>query len=98
MLEPIPKTGKSTVLTVLEIAYESIADRVIYSPIDASGIFLYGTKKSGTENSNKKYELFCTPVLPLGLPDADSLKNLKDLIEGRYYCGKKRDGCFSRID
>jgi ATP-dependent DNA helicase 2 subunit 1 len=78
MLEPCGSTGdKNAVQLALEAAYESITARIIASPLDSSGIVLFGTKMS-----NKEEYKNCMVVMDLGTPDAKALKSIKRLIEG----------------
>lgn len=70
------KEGFIPLQTILENAYESIVDRLVSSPVNAAGVFLYGVK-----NKHESFEN-CKVLLNLGTPTVDAVKELHDAIEG----------------
>lgn len=76
MLAKPEGSDRSLVARALKGAYESITNRIIKSPIDTAGVFLYGTEQSSDESTPHVYE-----VIPLSVPNAESLKRLRELSD-----------------
>lgn len=66
----------SPVYSALMGAYMAITDRLMFSPLDMSGVLLCGTEESNNEKAPHLYEL-----MPLGLPDSKNLKKLKNILQ-----------------
>jgi ATP-dependent DNA helicase 2 subunit 1 len=75
MLQLQPETGKSAVWTALNAAYESIADRVMYTPLDAAGVFLFGTEQSSGDFKH------CYTIIELEMANSKSLRKLKRILD-----------------
>uniref|UniRef100_A0A060TBQ9 ATP-dependent DNA helicase II subunit 1 n=1 Tax=Blastobotrys adeninivorans TaxID=409370 RepID=A0A060TBQ9_BLAAD len=69
-------SDRNLVARALKGAYESITNRLIKSPIDTAGVFLYGTEQSTDESTPHVYD-----VIPLSIPNAESLKRLRELSD-----------------
>jgi ATP-dependent DNA helicase 2 subunit 1 len=91
------KSNVSAVRTALECAYAILQQRIIASKKDMMGILLYGTvqtkfiddaksagkdgKKSTKETKNTASFEHCYVLMDVDVPDAESIKNLKNLLE-----------------
>lgn len=68
--------GTLNLQEILQGIYDSITDRLITSLYDYSGVYIYNTSpKNGDPDDT------IDAVIPLGIPSARELKNLKYLIE-----------------
>lgn len=77
LTEPNVEPYRSPVYLALLGAYMAITDRLMFSPLDMCGVILYGVENGNLEKGPKHvYEL-----MPLGLPDSTSLKELKNLLQ-----------------
>ncbi|KAA8916151.1 hypothetical protein TRICI_001700 [Trichomonascus ciferrii] len=66
----------SPVYAALLGAYMAITDRLMFSPLDMSGVLLRGVSSGNVDRVPGLYEL-----VPLGLPDSRSLKLLKTVLQ-----------------
>lgn len=69
----------SAVRTALQCAYEVLQQRIISNPNDMMGILLFGTEE--TKFSDGASYKHCYLLMDLDIPDAASIKTLKNLIE-----------------
>jgi ATP-dependent DNA helicase 2 subunit 1 len=74
----------------LRCAYEVMTERIIRSPSDMIGILLHGVDKTKFDHKGKTEEgyegsgfQYCHLLVDLGIPDAEAVKTLKNLIEDR---------------
>jgi ATP-dependent DNA helicase 2 subunit 1 len=81
-----PQTKSSPLTEALECAYNIMLERVISSPRDKIGVFLYGTQQTVPDTN---YPNIYT-LLALDSPDAMSIKELRDIIHGFYLPRQKR--------
>ena len=66
----------SAIRTALECAYSVLQARIIATPHDIMGILFFGTEESNYNGFDN-----CYLQMDLDVPDADSIKDLKRLLE-----------------
>jgi ATP-dependent DNA helicase 2 subunit 1 len=78
------RKAASTVRTALEVAYSVLQSRIISSPNDMMGILLFGTEETKFQGETASSSGFahCYLLMDLDIPDAEGIKNLKDLLAG----------------
>ncbi|RPB23184.1 ATP-dependent DNA helicase ii, 70 kDa subunit family protein [Terfezia boudieri ATCC MYA-4762] len=80
---PKKKTPKckpmSAVRTALQCAYEVLQQRIISNPKDMMGILLFGTQETKFPDGGSYNN--CYLLMDLDVPDAPSIKSLKNLIQ-----------------
>lgn len=78
MLMKSEDSGMSAAKVALESAYGVLQERIISSYKDVVGIMLYGTKLQ-----SEKAFTGCYMLLDLEIPDAASIRRIKELLEGK---------------
>lgn len=73
------KRPSSAVRTALEVAYLILQQRIISDPKDMMGILLFGTEETKFPEG-AIYE-HCYLLMDLDIPDAESIKRLKNILE-----------------
>lgn len=82
----------SAVRTALECAYSILQSRIISSPNDMMGILLFST-----EDSNYPGFEHCYLQMDLDIPDAESIKDLKRLLEDTDLFEKRLVPCKEKV-
>jgi ATP-dependent DNA helicase 2 subunit 1 len=85
--EPAPSDNKkadkdSPLLAALKCAYQVMQQRIISSPKDMIGILLFGTEKTKFLDEGTSSYPHCYVYLPLDIPSADDVKQIRSLLEG----------------
>jgi ATP-dependent DNA helicase 2 subunit 1 len=70
--------GSSAVRTALECAYSVLQSRIISNPNDMMGILLFGTEQGRFPGGGFEH---IYQLMPLDVPEASSIKELKTLLE-----------------
>lgn len=87
------KTDRDTpTLAALKCAYALMQQRIISNPNDMMGVLLYGTKETKFQEEEQSRGRLAYPhcylLTDLGIPSADDVKALRNLVEDEEESGK----------